>query len=59
MLNVVLTEREICKKIFCKLGNMPKKKAKSYILLKKNKEKTQKALQFLDFVICKIFQKVV
>ncbi|EDP27382.1 hypothetical protein COPEUT_00903 [Coprococcus eutactus ATCC 27759] len=38
---------------------MPKKKARSYILLKKNKENTQKALQFLDFVICKIFQKVV
>lgn len=54
-----MTEREICKKIFCKLGNMPKKKARSYILLKKNKENTQKALQFLDFVICKIFQKVV
>ena len=54
-----MTERDICKKIFLKLGNMPKKKAKSYILLKKNKEKAQKALQFLDFVICKKIQKVV
>lgn len=38
---------------------MPKKKAKTRVLLKKNKEKIQKALQSLEFVICKKIQKVV